>query len=184
MFVHRRATADRTECSAGVGFVVGDILAQKITGGGLDAFRSFQLGAVGAGLDVFRQEFSGKAEEMKDGKLAQAAKAVTSQATWGPIVACGMYAAIKVAEGNPGEIVQGVEVRAELFAVFAALTHFPVASRIGNLPRRELLVLCWATKNGCRSYLITGLASKQSLGCSAHTELCAQVHHELCALHA
>lgn len=95
-----------------VGFIVGDILAQKITGGdGIDAFRSFQLGSIGAGLDIFRQEFSGKAEDVKDGKLAQAAKAVTSQASWGPIIACGMYAAIKVAEGNPGEIVQGVEVR-------------------------------------------------------------------------
>ena len=91
---------------------MGDILAQKITGGGsLDAFRSFQLGATGAGLDLFRQDFAGKAGEITNEKLAQAAKAVTSQATWGPIVACGMYAAIKVAEGNPGEIVQGVEVR-------------------------------------------------------------------------
>ena len=97
---------------AGVGFMIGDILAQKITGGdGLDAFRSFKLGAIGAGLDIFRQDWAGKADEVKDGKLAQAAKAVTAQASWGPIVACGMYAAIKVAEGNPGEIVQGVEVR-------------------------------------------------------------------------
>ena len=91
---------------------MGDILAQKITGGaGLDVARSFQLGAIGAGLDIFRQDWAGKSEEIKDGKIAQAAKAVTSQATWGPIVACGVYAALKIAEGNPGEIVQGVEVR-------------------------------------------------------------------------
>lgn len=94
---------------------MGDILAQKITGGGgLDVARSFQLGAIGAGLDIFRQDWAGKSEDIKDGKLAQAAKAVTSQATWGPIVACGVYAALKVAEGNPGEIVQGVEVRASI----------------------------------------------------------------------
>ena len=97
----------------GVGFIVGDILAQRITGrAGLDVARSFQLGAIGAGLDIFRQDWAGKSEDIKDGKLAQAAKAVTSQATWGPIVACGVYAALKIAEGNPGEIVQGVEVRA------------------------------------------------------------------------
>ena len=109
--------------------MIGDILAQKITGGdGLDAFRSFKLGAIGAGLDIFRQDWAGKAEEVKDGRLAQAAKAVTAQASWGPIVACGMYAAIKVAEGNPGEIVQGVEVSTELFE---GGTCFLTASRSG-----------------------------------------------------
>ena len=109
--------------------MIGDILAQKITGGdGLDAFRSFKLGAIGAGLDIFRQDWAGKAEEVKDGRLAQAAKAVTAQASWGPIVACGMYAAIKVAEGNPGEIVQGVEVRKK---ALKGGTCFLTASRLG-----------------------------------------------------
>ena len=89
----------------------------------MDAFRSFKLGAIGAGLDLFRQDFAGKAGEINNDKLAQAAKAVTSQATWGPIVACGMYAAIKVAEGNPGEIVQGVEVRRN--AVVSLSPAFP-----------------------------------------------------------
>ena len=106
----------------------------------MDAFRSFQLGATGAGLDLLRQDFAGKAGEITNNKLAQAAKAVTSQATWGPIVACGMYAAIKVAEGNPGEIVQGVEVRRNFLRIFDL--HSSRASGSGKCLRSAKRAFC------------------------------------------
>jgi hypothetical protein len=94
----------------GVGFVVGDVLAQGITGtANIDALRSVQLGAIGAGLDLFRQDVAGNSSGRGE-RIAKVAQTVSSQAVWAPMVACAFYAALKVAEGNPGEIVQGVEV--------------------------------------------------------------------------
>lgn len=93
-----------------MGFVVGDVLAQSITGTpNLDVFRSVQLGAIGSALDIFRQDLAGNAGGHGE-RIAKAAKTVSNQAIWGPIVACTFYAALKVAEGQPGEILQGVEV--------------------------------------------------------------------------
>ena len=97
---------------AGCGFVIGDVLAQSITGGQLDALRSVQLGVVGSVLDVFRQEAA--KEDSKVGRAAAttaaAAQEVKNNLVWAPIVTCAIYAALKLVEGNPQEIVQGVEV--------------------------------------------------------------------------
>ena len=90
--------------------MVGDVLAQTITGTpNLDVFRSVQLGAIGTGLDIFRQDLASNAGGHSE-RIAKAAKSVSSQAVWGPLVACTFYAALKVVEGQPGEILQGVEV--------------------------------------------------------------------------
>ncbi len=90
---------------------MGDVLAQSITGTpNLDVFRSVQLGAIGAGLDIFRQDIAGNAGGHSE-RIAKAAKSVSSQAVWAPLVACTFYAALKVVEGQPGEILQGIEVR-------------------------------------------------------------------------
>ena len=92
--------------------MIGDVLAQSITGGQLDALRSVQLGVVGSVLDVFRQEAA--KEDSKVGRAAAstaaAAQEVKNNLVWAPIVTCAIYAALKMVEGNPQEIVQGVEV--------------------------------------------------------------------------
>lgn len=89
---------------------MGDVLAQSITGTpNLDVFRSIQLGAIGAGLDIFRQDLAINTGGHTE-RIAKAAKTVSNQAVWAPIVACAFYAALKVVEGQPGEIVEGIEV--------------------------------------------------------------------------
>lgn len=106
------------------------MLAQKITGTpNIDVFRSVQLGAIGAGLDIFRQDIAANSGGNGE-RIAKVAKTVSSQAVWAPMVACAFYAALKVAEGNPGEIVQGLEVR-------YTSSHF---SCLANVP--QVVLLC------------------------------------------
>ena len=100
-------------CCAGCGFVIGDVLAQTITGDHVNALRSVQAGVVGSVLDIFRQDIALNSEG-RTGQVAKVAQKASSQLVWAPIVTCAIYAALKVIEGNPGEIVQGVEVSSAL----------------------------------------------------------------------
>ena len=64
---------------------------------------------MGSVLDIFRQDIALNSEG-RTGQVAKVAQKASSQLVWAPIVTCAIYAALKVIEGNPGEIVQGVEV--------------------------------------------------------------------------
>lgn len=75
----------------------------------MNALRSVQAGVVGSVLDIFRQDIAMNAEG-RTGQVAKVAQQASSQLVWAPIVTCAIYAVLKVIEGNPGEIVQGVEV--------------------------------------------------------------------------
>lgn len=92
-----------------MGFVVGDVFAQCITGSpNINIFRSAELGAIGAGLDAVRQQMTNSTG--KQGRVAEAANTSSNQAVWAPIVASAIYAVLKIVGGQPGEILQGIEV--------------------------------------------------------------------------
>lgn len=94
--------------TSGCGFVIGDILSQTIVGGKVDAFRSVQAGCVGSALDILRQDIA-RNSEGRTGRAAKLAHDMSSQMVFAPIVMCSVYSILKIIEGNPGEIVQGLE---------------------------------------------------------------------------
>ncbi|KAL3135967.1 hypothetical protein ABBQ32_007009 [Trebouxia sp. C0010 RCD-2024] len=97
--------------NSGMGFIVGDILAQRLTGEAFDAVRSLELGLYGTLLDgpvihMFNRVVD---RAVGTGARAKLAKAAADNAIWMPVTTCLLFAALKLAQGEPEEIASGLQ---------------------------------------------------------------------------
>ncbi|DBA65533.1 TPA: hypothetical protein ACH3X2_003143 [Trebouxia sp. C0005] len=97
--------------NSGMGFIVGDILAQRITGEAFDAVRSLELGLYGTLLDGPIKHMFNKTVDraVGTGTRAKLAKAVADNAIWMPVSTCLFFAVLKLAQGQPEEIVSSCQ---------------------------------------------------------------------------
>lgn len=97
--------------NSGMGFIVGDILAQRLTGEAFDAVRSLELGLYGTLLDgPIKHMFKKTVDRaVGTGTRAKLAKAVADNAIWMPVSTCLFFAVLKLAQGQPEEIVSSCQ---------------------------------------------------------------------------
>ncbi|KAL0022613.1 hypothetical protein WJX77_010031 [Trebouxia sp. C0004] len=97
--------------NSGMGFIVGDILAQRLTGEAFDAVRSLELGLYGTLLDGPIKHMFNKTvgRAVGTGARAKLAKTVADNAIWMPVSTCLFFAVLKLAQGQPEEIVSSCQ---------------------------------------------------------------------------
>eukprot|EP00891_Asterochloris_glomerata_P002340 jgi/Astpho2/2340/Aster-05606 len=98
------ASAVQNAVNSGMGFILGDILAQRITGESFDAVRSLELGLYGAALDGPAKHWLNRALTNFKGVKGAVSNGAARNLVWMPIVTCLLYAGLKMAEGNPDDI--------------------------------------------------------------------------------
>ena len=99
------------------GFVIGDILAQRLTGTSFSLLRCLRLGTYGLALDgplghlwyqlLDRFVWPNESQSNK----AVLAKTAADQLIWAPIMTCVFFAVLKTLEGHPELIMQTIQVQ-------------------------------------------------------------------------
>ena len=103
-------------CTSFFGFVVGDILAQRITGNSFDVLRCLRLGTYGFVLDGplghqwYRLLDAFVWPKDPQSNKAVLAKTAADQLIWAPIMTCVFFAVLKALEGHPELIMQTIQV--------------------------------------------------------------------------
>ena len=104
-------------CTSFFGFVVGDILAQRITDSPFNLLRCLRLGTYGFVLDGPLGHLWYKLLDAnlwpKDPQSNKAvlAKTAADQLIWAPIMTCVFFAVLKTLEGHPELVMQTIQVR-------------------------------------------------------------------------
>lgn len=104
-------------CTSFFGFVVGDILAQRITGTSFDVLRCLRLGTYGFVLDGplghqwYRLLDAFVWPKDPQSNKAVLAKTAADQLIWAPIMTCVFFAVLKTLEGHPELVMQTIQVR-------------------------------------------------------------------------
>ena len=103
-------------CTSFFGFVIGDLLAQRLTGGPFSILRCLRLGTYGLALDgplghLWYQVLD-KTVWPNDSQSNKAvlAKTAADQLIWAPIMTCVFFAVLKTLEGHPELIMQTIQV--------------------------------------------------------------------------
>ena len=117
-------------CTSFFGFVLGDVLAQRLTGGDFSVLRCLRLGTYGLTLDGplghLWYKILDKTVWPDDPQSNKAvlAKTAADQLVWAPIMTCVFFAVLKTLEGHPELIMQTIQVgpNAPLFDVAALFT--------------------------------------------------------------
>ena len=103
-------------CTSFFGFVIGDILAQRLTGSTFSVLRCLRLGTYGLALDgplghlwyqVLDKTVWPKESQSNKAVLA---KTAADQLIWAPIMTCVFLAVLKTLEGHPELIMQTIQV--------------------------------------------------------------------------
>lgn len=104
-------------CTSFFGFVIGDVLAQRLTGSTFSILRCLRLGTYGLTLDgplghLWYQVLD-KTVWPNDSQSNKAvlAKTAADQLIWAPIMTCVFFAVLKTLEGHPELIMQTIQVR-------------------------------------------------------------------------
>ena len=104
-------------CTSFFGFVIGDVLAQRLTGSSFSILRCLRLGTYGLALDgplghLWYQVLD-KTVYPNDSQSNKAvlAKTAADQLIWAPIMTCVFFAVLKTLEGHPELIMQTIQVR-------------------------------------------------------------------------
>ena len=104
-------------CTSFFGFVVGDILAQRITDSPFNVFRCLRLGTYGFVLDGplghqwYKLLDANLWPKESQSNKAVLAKTAADQLIWAPIMTCVFFAVLKTLEGHPELIMQTIQVR-------------------------------------------------------------------------
>lgn len=108
-------------CTSFFGFVLGDVLAQRLTGADFSVLRCLRLGTYGLTLDgplghIWYQILD-KTVWPNDPQSNKAvlAKTAADQLIWAPVMTCVFFAVLKALEGHPELIMQTIQVRAYLY---------------------------------------------------------------------
>lgn len=95
---------------------MGDVLSQRMTGDSWNPMRSLELGAFGFLIDgplrhlLSQLSADNTAVEMA-GKVSSKVHAVLDgKASWVPLLACVVFAALKAADGDPAALLHSCEV--------------------------------------------------------------------------
>ena len=103
-------------CTSFFGFVIGDVLAQRLTGSSFSILRCLRLGTYGLALDgplghLWYQVLD-KTIWPNDSQSNKAvlAKTAADQLIWAPIMTCVFFAVLKTLEGHPELIMQTIQV--------------------------------------------------------------------------
>lgn len=104
-------------CTSFFGFVIGDVLAQRLTGSSFSILRCLRLGTYGLALDgplghLWYQVLD-KTIWPNDSQSNKAvlAKTAADQLIWAPIMTCVFFAVLKTLEGHPEMIMQTIQVQ-------------------------------------------------------------------------
>ncbi|DBA99949.1 TPA: hypothetical protein ACH3X1_013826 [Trebouxia sp. C0004] len=102
-------------CTSFFGFVIGDVLAQRLTGSTFSVLRCLRLGTYGLTLDgplghLWYQVLD-KTVWPNDSQSNKAvlAKTAADQLVWAPIMTCVFFAVLKTLEGHPELIMQTIQ---------------------------------------------------------------------------
>lgn len=104
-------------CTSFFGFVVGDILAQRITDSPFNVFRCLRLGTYGFALDGplghqwYKLLDANLWPKESQSNKAVLAKTAADQLIWAPVMTCVFFAVLKTLEGHPELIMQTIQVR-------------------------------------------------------------------------
>lgn len=104
-------------CTSFFGFVLGDVLAQRLTGADFSVLRCLRLGTYGLTLDGplghLWYKILDKTVWPDDPQSNKAvlAKTAADQLIWAPIMTCVFFAVLKTLEGHPELIMQTIQVR-------------------------------------------------------------------------
>jgi len=103
-------------CTSFFGFVIGDVLAQRLTGSTFSILRCLRLGTYGLALDgplghLWYQVLD-KTVWPNDSQSNKAVlvKTAADQLIWAPIMTCVFFAVLKTLEGHPELIMQTIQV--------------------------------------------------------------------------
>ena len=103
-------------CTSFFGFVLGDVLAQRLTGADFSVLRCLRLGTYGLTLDGplghLWYKILDKTVWPDDPQSNKAvlAKTAADQLIWAPIMTCVFFAVLKTLEGHPELIMQTIQV--------------------------------------------------------------------------
>ena len=104
-------------CTSFFGFVLGDVLAQRLTGADFSVLRCLRLGTYGLTLDGplghLWYKILDKTVWPNDPQSNKAvlAKTAADQLIWAPIMTCVFFAVLKTLEGHPELIMQTIQVK-------------------------------------------------------------------------
>eukprot|EP00891_Asterochloris_glomerata_P008929 jgi/Astpho2/8929/Aster-02611 len=102
-------------CTSFVGFIIGDILAQQISGTSFNPVRCLRLGAYGLFLDGpighqwYRLLDATVYPKDPQGTKAVLTKTALDQLVWAPVMTCIFFAVLKTLEGHPELILQTIQ---------------------------------------------------------------------------